>query len=76
MILINLNKNRKVEMSKIPTALQNSLYTISVPFQAKAVKYALDNFPDKFYNNLKLNKTKQKIGPYNYKDSVYKELNI
>ncbi len=34
-ILINLNKNRKVEMSKIPTALQNSLYTISVPFKQR-----------------------------------------
>lgn len=69
-ILVNLNQSRVVQSHRIPTALNNPLHTISVSFQSKIIKYALDNFPDDFYSN------SEKVGPYNYKSFVYENLGL
>lgn len=75
-ILVNLNKSRKSQSSKIPVALGDPLYTISVPFNPHIIKYALDKFPATYKNNQKEIESDRKKGPYYYKDSVYERLGL
>jgi len=70
-IVANLNKKRGYDAELCPSAVGNVVYTIHVAFYAKIIKYALDNFPDA-YDKYK----KEKVGPYFYQDSVYKELGL
>ncbi len=46
-IAVNLNKLNKAH-SKTPPILKNNAYFVSVPFEVKKVKYALDNFPNEY----------------------------
>ncbi len=48
-IAINLNKENK-EHEKTPPILKNKAYFVSVPYEIKKIKYALDNFPKEYYN--------------------------
>ena len=50
-IAVNLNKLNEAH-SKTPPILKNNAYFVSVPFELKKIKYALDNFP-KFYHENK-----------------------
>lgn len=72
-VFVNINNSKKVQSNKIPTKL-SGMYTISVPFRAKVVQYALDNFPDQFTANLTA--TTPKTGPHQYVDSVYEKLGL
>ena len=74
-VFVNLNQSRKSETSRIPIALKN-LYTISTSFQPKIIKYALDNFPNSYYENEKKKEKERKSDPYYYKKSVYKDLDL
>jgi len=49
-IAVNLNKLNEAH-SKTPPILKNKAYFVSVPFELKKVKYALDNFPDFYHKN-------------------------
>jgi sugar-specific transcriptional regulator TrmB len=49
-IAVNLNKLNK-EYAKTPPILKNNAYFVSVPFELKKVKYALDNFPNEYSRN-------------------------
>lgn len=69
-IFVNLNQSRIAQVNRLPTALKE-LYTISVSFQPKIIKYALDDFIAKYPANLKI-----KVGPHHYVASVYSKLGI
>jgi hypothetical protein len=75
LVFANLNKSRKVQHDKIPAALIDR-YSISVPFGPQIIKYALDDFPEKYVENLRRTPTDQKKGPYEYVDSIYTRLGI
>jgi hypothetical protein len=72
-VFANLNGSRLVQRTKIPTTLLDP-YTISVSFQPAIIKYALDDYVDMFNDNLKSNNPK--VGPYQYKASVYTDLGL
>jgi len=69
-IFVNLNQSRTVQTSRLPTALKE-LYTISVSFQPKIIKHALDDFIANYSANLK-----EKSGPHEYVASVYSRLGL
>jgi len=47
-IAVNLcNSNR--ETTRTPPILKNNGYFVSVPFEVKKIKYALDNFPNEYH---------------------------
>lgn len=72
-VLANVNGSRVVQESRIPQVLLRA-YTISVSFQPKIIQYGLDNFPSAFAENLKA--ATPKVGPYQYKSSVYDQLGL
>ncbi len=47
-IAVNLNKENS-EHSKTPPILKNNAYFVSVPYEIKKIKFALDNFPSEFH---------------------------
>ena len=49
-IAVNLDKSNGSN-SKTPPILKKKAYFISVPFGQKPIKYALNNFPDKYAKN-------------------------
>lgn len=69
-VFANLNSAREIQNAKLPTALAGS-YTVSVSFQPKIIKYALDNYVDN-YPVAKQTKT----GPHLYPASVYSSLGL
>jgi hypothetical protein len=69
-VFANLNGVRVAERSRLPARLLGS-YTMSVSFQAKAIKKALDEFVDGYTAT----KATQK-GPYQYKPEVYRGLGL
>jgi len=49
-IAVNLNKENE-EHAKTPPILKKKAYFVSVPYEVKKIKYALDNFPDFYHKN-------------------------
>lgn len=47
-IAVNLD-GRNSDTERTPPILKNEAYFVSVPFEMKKIKYALDNFPSEFY---------------------------
>jgi len=72
-IIANLNGKRIYDDERCPNAIKDSIYTMSVAFRMKIIKYALDNFPDR-YSVLKNNTGYDHT--YYYKDSVYQSLGL
>lgn len=69
-VVVNLDGDRTVDKNFIPKPLLDAnYYTMSVSFQPKIIKYALDNYAAKFASS-------DSVGPYQYKSSVYEELGI
>lgn len=69
-VMANLDGDRTVDRSFIPKPLLDAgYYTMSVSFQPKIIKYALDNYAVNF-------SASSKTGPYEYKSSVYEELGL
>lgn len=46
-IAVNLNENRTYDSDLCPGILRDK-YTVHISFNAKIIKYALDNFPDEY----------------------------
>jgi len=69
-IIANLNGGKGYDSSRCPSALKDGVYTMSISFGPKIMKYALDNFPPD-YNGTRDRNTK---GHYHYKDHVYENL--
>jgi hypothetical protein len=71
-IVANINEKRIYDADLCPPAVvKDKIYTIHLSFNAKIIKYALDEFPDAYdtYKNVR-------EGNWYYKDSVYKELGL
>ncbi len=69
-VVANLNGDRTVDKSFIPKPLLDaSYYTMSVSFQTKIIKYALDYYAPDY-------PSKKGVGPYQYKAKVYEDLGL
>ncbi|MBB4597651.1 TIR domain-containing protein [Xanthomonas arboricola] len=69
-VVANLNSERTVNRGFIPKPLLDaSYYTLSVSFQPKIIKYALDNYVLKYPE-------KKGDGPHEYPTTVYKSLDL
>jgi len=69
-VVANLDGDRTVDRTFIPKPLLDiDYYTMSVSFQPKIIKYALDNYAAEFASS-------DNTGPYYYKSSVYEGLGL
>lgn len=69
-VVANLDGDRDVNSSFIPAPILDADYhTMSVSFQPKIIKYALDNYAVTYASS-------SNTGSYFYKPSVYKSLNL
>lgn len=69
-VIANLDGDRKIDRNFIPKPLlDDDYYTMSVSFQPKIIKYALDNYATEFASS-------DDTGPYYYKASVYESLGL
>jgi len=69
-VVANHDGDRKIDRGFIPNQfLGADYYTMSVSFQPKIIKYALDNYAPGFANS-------DKSGPYQYNPSVYEALGL
>ena len=73
-VFSNLNGSRNVQNSLIPAGLASPYYTVSVSFQPKIIRYALDGYVQEFEQNLKSGK--RRTGPHYYEDSHYQKLGL
>lgn len=71
-VIANLDGDRKINKNHIPNPLiEKNYYTMSVSFQPKIIKYALDNYAADFSSA-----SKEQKGNYYYLESVYTELKL
>lgn len=68
-VFANLNQHRTIDQARLPSALLER-YTMSVSFQAKIIKFALDEYVEVFKTD------KERSGPHYYKASVYESLEL
>ncbi|MCG2927017.1 molecular chaperone Tir, partial [Escherichia coli] len=69
-VIANLDGDRTVDKNFIPKLLLDSEhYTVSVSFQPKIIKYALDNYCVNYYSS-------SNSGSYRYPTSVYTKLGL
>lgn len=69
-VVANLDGDRNVDRTFIPQPLLDSdYYTMSVSFQPKIIKYALDDYASKFAQSANQ-------GAYQYKPSVYSSMGL
>jgi hypothetical protein len=66
---VNLNGCRQYDTERCPPILRDQ-YVVHVPFKAKIIKYALDNFPAEYANR------GEAPGNRIYPDSVYVQLGL
>lgn len=69
-IAVNLNGSRTRD-GRCPATIYSEL-VIYVPFSAKIIEYALEDWP----SNYATHKARGDSGPYQYKDSVYESLGL
>jgi hypothetical protein len=69
-IAVNLNGSRRMDPERCPPILVGH-YVAHVPFKAKIIQYALDNFPEEYYR-----RSPNADGDRYYKDDVYQKLGI
>lgn len=70
-IVVNLNGLKRMDSERCPAIAKNTL-AIHIPFKAKIIKYAMDNWPSSYTSY----KKQDKNCAYIYKESVYKELRL
>lgn len=69
-VVANLDRDRNIDKNFIPAPLLNAdYYTLSVSFQPKIIKYALDYYAPQFA-------TSDKSGPHYYKSEIYAKLGL
>jgi hypothetical protein len=69
-VAVNLNDKRKMDPDLCPPILRGE-YVVHVPFKAKIIKYALENFPPFFHKRGDGDR-----GPLYYPASVYRDLGL
>lgn len=70
-IVVNINGSRKKDDNRCPTSLRNAL-SIHIPFKAKIMQCAYDNWPTWHVKY----KSENKTGAYHYKDEIYEKLGL
>ena len=69
-IAVNLNNIKGQDNTRVPVILRDE-YVVHIPFKAKIIKYALDNFPHEFEKRNPWDK-----GPRYYPETVYRNLGL
>lgn len=70
LVVANLDGDRNIDKNFIPAPLLNAdYYTLSVSFQPKIIKYALDYYAPQFA-------TSDKSGPHYYPSEIYAKLGL
>ncbi len=69
-IAVNLNDERRMDANRCPPLMKGK-YIVHVPFRAKIVQYALDNFPGEYGR-----RDPSVDGDRFYGDDVYKKLGL
>ena len=69
-VAVNLDKSRVMDPDRCPPIIQIA-YVVHISYEAQAVQYALDNFPDEFAH-----RTPQDEGPLRLPDDVYTKLGL
>jgi len=69
-VAVNLNKKRSYDVNSCPPILRNC-YVVHVSFNAKIIKYALDNFPSEYAK-----RSPEAGGNRSYNESVYSKLGL
>jgi hypothetical protein len=69
-IAVNLNGNRICDFDRCPPIIRDE-FVVHVPFKAKAIKLALDNFPDQHAK-----RTPSDSGSCWYGEDIYLKLGI
>jgi hypothetical protein len=69
-IAVNLNGSRRIDPERCPPILRGN-YVVHVPFKAKIIQYALDNFPEEYQSRRAID-----AGDRYYNDDVYRKLGI
>lgn len=72
-VFVNINMSRQAQANRIPSALTDR-YSMSVPLSPYIVKFALDDFPLKYWENLSRAEYLRLKGPDYYGSSVYDRL--
>jgi hypothetical protein len=69
-VVANLDRGRIIDKGFIPTPfLTAAYYTVSVSFQPKIIKFALDNYAEEFASS-------SKKGPHQYPQKTYSDLGL
>jgi len=69
-IAVNLNGRERVDTNLCPPMLCDE-YVVHIPFKAKIIRHALDNFPDEFARRASVAQAAR-----HYDDSVYQKLGL
>jgi 3'-phosphoadenosine 5'-phosphosulfate sulfotransferase len=69
-VAVNLNKKRQYDSALCPTTLRDK-YVVHISFNAKIIKYALDNFPGEYAK-----RDKGAGGNRHYNTTIYSRLGI
>jgi hypothetical protein len=69
-VFANLNGSRRTQTSKMPRRLERA-YTLSVSFQPKIIKEALDDWVERYPTE-----RRTQSGPHSYKSRVYERLGL
>jgi hypothetical protein len=70
LIFANLNASRRVQRSRLPARLAEK-YSLSVSFQPTIIRYALDDWAERYATG-----RRTKSGPHKYPASVYERLDL
>ena len=70
-IVVNINGKRFCDNDLCPSLMRNHL-AIHISFNAAILQYALENWPESYEKH----KREGDVGPYYYKDEVYRQLGL
>jgi hypothetical protein len=72
-IIVNLNGDRYFDDDRCPNTVKDNVYTISIPFQMKIIRHALDQFPSDYSSRWDRH---TKGHNYHYNESIYTNLGL
>ena len=73
-VFANLNGARTIQNGWIPARFASPYYTVSVSFQPRIIKYALDGYVPAFHQNPRTGRTLE--GPHYYEPSIYQQIGL
>jgi len=69
-IAVNLNGQRSIDLARCPPIIRNE-YVVHIPFRMRIIKYALDDFPDDYYEY-----SETDSGPLYYPKKIFESLGL